>query len=368
MDPSKLIAERMGMIDSSGIRKVFDLAKSIENPINLSIGQPDFPVPEPVKARAIQAIQADQNRYTVTQGLAELRDAVLSLEKRRTGIVHDATLITSGVSGGLLLALMALVDPGDEVIVPDPYFVMYKHLCRLLGGRPLYVDTYPDFQLTAERLEAAGAHRAKLLLLNSPNNPTGQVAPDSSLREIADWARQNDVFIITDEIYYSFTYDTEYCSIARYTKDVLLLNGLSKSSAMTGWRVGWAIGPERIIGEMTKLQQFSFVCAPSPAQHGALAALAVDPTPYVRAYKVKRDLVYEGLRGKFVLPKPQGAFYAFVRAPGDDGEAFAKKAIEHSCLIIPGSVFSEKKSHFRLSFAAEDETIRAGVELLCSLA
>ena len=357
----------MGRIDSSGIRKVFDLAKSIKDPINLSIGQPDFPVPEAVKLKAAQAIEADQNRYTVTQGLEELRQAALALEKDRTGIVHDGILITSGVSGGLLLAFMALINPGDRVIIPDPYFVMYKHLCRLVGGRPLYVDTYPDFQLTVERLEAAGAAQAKILLLNSPNNPTGQVISDGSLREIAGWARDNDIFIITDEIYYSFIYDAEYSSIARYTEDVLLLNGLSKSSAMTGWRLGWAVGPQDIIAEMIKLQQFSFVCAPSIAQHAALAALSVDPEPYVRAYRTKRDLTYEGLRGKFELPKPLGAFYAFVRAPGDDGDAFVKRAIEHRCLIIPGSVFSEKNSHFRLSFAAADETIRAGTELLCSL-
>ena len=357
----------MGRIDSSGIRKVFDLAKSIKDPINLSIGQPDFPVPEAVKLKAIEAVNTDQNRYTVTQGLLELREAVLALEKDRIGIAHDGVLITSGVSGGLLLAFMAMINPGDRIALPDPYFVMYKHLCRLLGGQPLYVDTYPDFQLTAARLEAAGAAQAKILLLNSPNNPTGQVMPDGNLREIADWARDNGVFIITDEIYYSFTYDTEYSSIARHTEDLMLLNGLSKSHAMTGWRLGWAIGPREIIAEMTKLQQFSFVCAPSLAQHAALAALTVDPEPYVRAYRAKRDLAYEGLKGKFELPKPAGAFYAFVRAPGDDGEAFVKRAIENSCLIIPGNVFSERDSHFRLSFAAEDETIRAGTKLLCSL-
>ena len=367
MDASELIASRMAKIDSSGIRKVFDLAKSIKNPINLSIGQPDFQVPEPVKAKAMQAIELDYNRYTVTQGLEELRLAVLAREKERTGIRHNAIVITSGVSGGLVLAFMALINHGDRVIVPDPYFVMYKHLCRLVGGRPLYVDTYPDFQLTVERLEAAGAERGKILLLNSPNNPTGQVMPDRELRRIARWARANEVFIISDEIYSAFVYDAEFASVARYTPDVLLLSGFSKCSAMTGWRLGYAIGPQQIIAEMTKLQQFSFVCAPSIAQHAGLAALEVDPGPHVQAYKAKRDLVYEGLRRKFELPRPQGAFYAFARAPGGDGDAFVRRAIEHCCLIIPGSVFSEKKSHFRLSFAAEDRTIEAGVQLLCSL-
>jgi len=368
VDASRLIARRMGKIDSSGIRKVFDLAKSIPDPINLSIGQPDFPVPEPIKARAIQAITENRSRYTVTQGIPELRERVLAVEKQKTGIRHEAVLITSGVSGGLLLAFMALIDPGDAVIIPDPYFVMYKHLCRLLGGEPLYVDTYPDFQLTVERLEAAGAGRGKILLLNSPSNPTGQVVPDAELRQIASWARANDVFIISDEIYSPFVYEGRHASVARHTDDVLLLNGFSKSSAMTGWRLGYAIGPDEVIAEMTKLQQFSFVCAPSFAQYAALAAVSLDTSPYVRAYRTKRDLVYEGLRGRFDLPEPKGAFYAFVRAPQDDGDAFARKAIEHSCLVIPGSVFSERRSHFRISFAAEDDVIRAGTRVLCSLA
>jgi aspartate aminotransferase/aminotransferase len=368
LDPADLIADRMSLIDSSGIRKVFDLARKLKEPINLSIGQPDFDVPEPVKAAAIHAIESGLNKYTVTQGIQELRDEVLKVEKRQTGIRHDSVLITGGVSGALMLAFMAMIDPGDRVAIPDPYFVMYKHLCRLLGGVPIYVDTYPDFQLTVERLEEAGAGDAKLLLLNSPNNPTAQVMPRDSLRRIADWARKNKVFIITDEIYRVFCYDGEVGSAASFTGDVLLLNGFSKLSAMTGWRLGYAIGPERIIEEMKKLQQFSFVCAPSFAQYAGLAALHVSADDHVRAYKAKRDMIYDGLKGKFKLQKPQGAFYAFVEAPGGDGDAFCRKAIERGLLIIPGSVFSEKKTHFRLSFAAADETIEKGVRVLLSLA
>jgi len=362
-----LIAKRMAKMDASGIRKVFDLARTIEKPIDLSIGQPDFDVPEPVKAKAMQAIATGCNRYTVTQGIEALRKAVLAREKERTGIKHEEILITNGVSGGLVLAFLALINPGDRVIIPDPYFVIYKHFCRLLGGQPIYVDTYPDFQLTVERLEAARADRGKILILNSPNNPTGQIVSATRLREIARWCRANDVFIISDEIYSSFAYDGPAQSIARYSRDVLLLNGFSKCSAIPGWRLGYAIGPQEIIAQMTKLQQFSFVCAPSIAQHAGLVALEIDPTPHVQAYKAKRDRLYEGLRRRFELPKPQGAFYAFVRAPGEDGDAFARKAIEHRCLVIPGSVFSQRKSHFRIAFATSDEAIEAGTQLLCSL-
>jgi aspartate aminotransferase/aminotransferase len=368
VDAARLIADRMNMIDSSGIRKVFDLARSLQNPVNLSIGQPDFDVPEPIKAAAIHAIESGRNKYTVTQGLKELRDEVLRVEREQTGISHNAVLITSGVSGAMVLAFMALINPGDKVAVPDPYFVMYKHLCRLLGGVPIYVDTYPDFQPTAARLEAAGAGDAKLLMLNSPSNPTGQIVPEAGLREIADWARQNDVFVVSDEIYRAFCYDGEFKSAASFTDDVLLLNGFSKRSAMTGWRLGYAIGPEPIIEEMKKLQQFSFVCAPSMAQYAGVAALRLSSEEHVKAYEAKRDLVYDGLKDKFNLQKPQGAFYAFVEAPDGDGDAFCKQAIERSLLIIPGSVFSERNSHFRISFAAEDGVIEEGVRVLRSLA
>ena len=368
MDAARLIARRMGLIDSSGIRKVFDLARSLKDPINLSIGQPDFDVPDPIKAAAIDAIRAGHNKYTVTQGIPELREEVLRVEQERTGIRHDSALITSGVSGGILLAYMAMVDPGDRVAIPDPYFVMYKHLCRLVGGEPLYVDTYPDFQTTVERLEAAGAGDAKLLMLNTPSNPTGQVMPEGELRRIAEWAEANDVLIITDEIYRSFSYDAEPASVAAFTDNVLLLNGFSKLSAMTGWRLGYAIGPEAVIDQMKTLQQYSFVCAPSMAQYAGLAALRVPTEGYVAAYKAKRDLLYNGLKDKFSLQKPQGAFYAFVEAPGGDGDAFCTEAIARELLIIPGSVFSERQSHFRISFAAEDGTIERGVEVLRSMA
>jgi len=364
----RLIADRMALIDSSGIRKVFDLAKDLKDPINLSIGQPDFDVPEPVRAAAVEAINSRRNKYTVTQGIRELRDAVLEAEKGRTGIRHDSVLITSGVSGGMLLAFMALINPGDRVAIPDPYFVMYKHLVRLLGGVPIYVDIYPDFRVTAGRLDHAGAADAKLLLVNSPCNPTGQVLGEEELRSIAELAARNDVFIVSDEIYSTFCFDGVAPGMGRFTDDVLVLNGFSKSAAMTGWRLGYAIGPAELIAEMTKLQQFSFVCAPSMVQHAGLAAMQVPSDLYLVAYRRKRDLVYNGLKDKFGIEKPRGAFYAFVEAPGGDGDAFCRRALEENLLIIPGSVFSERKTHFRVSFAATDEAIEKGVAVMCSLA
>jgi aspartate aminotransferase/aminotransferase len=368
VDPRSLIGERSKLVDASGIRKVFDLAQDLSSPINLSIGQPHFPVAEPVKAKAMEAIESDRNKYTVTQGIPQLRREILEREKDITGVRHDSVMVTSGVSGGILLALMAMINEGDKVIVPDPYFVMYEQLTRLVGGETVFVDTYPDFRIRAEDLDFPDARDAKILLLNSPNNPTGRVMPEDELREVADWAEQNDVFILSDEIYRTFDYDDTFASITSMTDQALLLNGFSKCAAMTGWRVGYAIGPEPIIDEMTKLQQFSFVCAPSPAQYAAREALQLDYSSKVKAYEAKRDMVYRGLKDKFDVARPEGAFYVFVRAPEGDGDEFVKKAIERDMLIIPGSVFSEKNTHFRISFAAEDEMIQQGIEALRSMA
>jgi len=229
------------------------------------------------------------------------------------------------------------------------------------------VDTYPDFRLTADRLKQAGAADAKFLVLNSPCNPTGSVIGEQDMRGIVRWARRNDVFVLSDEIYRTFSYDGPCPSPASLSEDVLLLNGLSKSCAMTGWRLGYAIGPEPIIAQMQKLQQFTFVCAPSIAQYAASVAMDMSHDLHMRAYEAKRQILYEGLKRKFNLRKPQGAFYAFVEAPGGDGDAFCRKAIEHRVLVIPGSVFSERATHFRISFAADDSVIDEGVEVLCSL-
>ncbi len=363
-----LIAARMAKIDSSGIRKVFDLAQKLEDPVNLSIGQPDFDIPDEVKRAGVEAIHAGKNRYTVTQGEQELRDAVREHLRRTRGIEPESVLITSGVSGGLLLAAMTLLDPGDEVLIPDPYFVMYKHLVNLAGGTPVFVDTYPDFLVTRERLEPHVTPRTKLLLLNAPGNPTGVVPSVEQIQAIADLARERGLIVLSDEIYSHFSYDGPCPSIASYYENTLLLDGFSKSHAMTGWRLGYAAGPEPILAEMTKLQQFSFVCAPSFAQAAGVKALQVDTSPYVEQYKKRRDMLCEGLRGRFEIVKPDGAFYMFVKTPWGTGSEFVAKAIENNLLIIPGNVFSERDTHFRIVFAAAEETIERGIEILNRIA
>ncbi len=363
-----LIADRMGNIDASGIRKVFALAASLENPINLSIGQPDFDVDEMVKDEAIAQIRAGYNKYTQSHGDEGLRAAVKQYYFRRFGASLDHVLITSGVSGGLFLGLMALVNPGDEVIFADPYFVMYKQLVSLLGGRCVPVDTYPDFRLRADAVEQAITEKSKVLLVNTPSNPTGVTLNRDELAALADVARRHDLFLISDEIYEQFHYEGKAESMAGLYDNALILNGFSKNAAMTGWRVGYAAGPEEVIHQMTTLQQYTFVCAPSFAQKAAIVALENDPVERIVAYKEKCRLLADNLSPRFQLTKPNGAFYAFPKAPWGDGDRFVEKAIENNVLIIPGSVFSERDSHFRISFAAANDTILRGVEVLNRLA
>lgn len=367
----KLLAERTNAIDASGIRKVFALAAKLEDPVNFSIGQPDFDVPEPLKQKAIEAIRTGQNHYSQTTGDETLLEKLTCKVKRETGWDNPSTIVTSGVSGGLLLSFMALLNPGDEVIIPDPYFVIYKHIINLLGGKCVYVDTYPDFGLHPEKIEQKITDKTKFVIVNSPCNPTGAVYSEDELKALAEIARKNDILVVSDEIYDTFCYDGDYTGIGEFYENTLILNGFSKAYAMTGWRLGYAAAPEKLAGlinQIAILQQYTFVCAPSPLQKAAIAALDYDVSEFVDSYRRKRDMIYDGLKDRFELEKPQGTFYAFVKAPNGNATEFVKKAIDNNMLIIPGNVFSEKDTHFRISYATPDEKIQQGIEKLNSLA
>ena len=374
---SHRIADRMALLDASGIRKVFDLAAKMKDPINLSIGQPDFDVPDHLKELAIEAIRQGQNRYTQTQGTEALCQAIARNCRQEFGwpdpyhgrtIGERGYLVTSGTSGALMLALLTLVNPGDEVVFADPYFVMYRHLVNLAGGVPVTVDTYPDFRPDPQKFADAITDKTRLLILNSPANPTGVTYGEQELRDIAAIAAKHDLLIISDEIYNLFCYDRPFVSMVSLYDNTLLLRGFSKSYAMTGWRIGWCTGPKAVLDKMTMLQQYSFVCAPSMAQAACVAALETDMSAESAAYKRKRDMVHQALGEIFGLVRPDGAFYAFVPAPGGNATKFVAKAIENNVLIIPGNVFSARDTHFRLSYATSDEKLRRGLEILVGLA
>ncbi len=363
------LAERMAHFDSSGIRKIFDLAAKMPNPINLSIGQPHFPAPDNIKQAAIDAIQNDKNGYSVTQGVAPLLESLQRKIDADFGHADRKLVITSGTSGGLVLALLALVNPGDEVIVFDPFFVMYPSLVALAGGVCVYVDTGDDFRIDLNRVADAITPRTKAVLFNSPANPTGFVADAEVARGLAELTAERDVALISDEIYSRFSYDGPAPSPALHNERTLVIDGFSKTYGLTGWRLGFAHGPAAVIDAMTKVQQYTFVCAPQPLQWGALAALETDVTPYIDDYRHKRDLLVAGLQDRYELTPPGGAFYAFPKAPrGESGTDFVKRAIEAHLLIIPGCVFSRRDTHFRISYAADDATIERGIEVLRKLA
>lgn len=362
------LADRRFQIDSSGIRKIFDLASKMKDPINLSIGLPDYDVPDTVKDSAIDAIRAGKNRYTLTGGTPQLREALREYYRQRN-YNFDDVIVTGGTSGALLLAMLVLLNPGDEVLVPDPYFVMYKHLTKFVGAKPVFVDTYPDFKLTREKLEAACTPRTKLLIANTPANPTGVVMDEDECRMVAEFADEKGIALISDEIYEHFSFDGKFASPSRYAKEPITICGLSKNVAMTGWRLGWMSGPDEFIKAVSDVQQYTFVCANSIAQEAALTGLEYDMAEINSQYKNRRDRIYQGLLDAgYNVSKPGGAFYIFPEAPNGDGDQFVAEAIENNLLIVPGSVFSEKNTHFRISFAASMDKLEAGIEVLTRLA
>ncbi|MHC4561596.1 MAG: pyridoxal phosphate-dependent aminotransferase [Planctomycetota bacterium] len=363
------LAGRMDHITASGIRKVFDLGAKLTDPINLSIGMPDFDVPQPIKDEAIAAIQRGENRYTPTQGTDALRGAVAEACAEEFGWGDERSyMVTSGVAGALTLAITATVDPGDEVIVTDPHFVMYTYLTRMAGGVPVPVDTYDDFRPDLNRIAEAVTDKTRLIVINSPGNPTGCVYTEDELRGIADIAETNGLLVLSDEIYDLFCYDGSYASMARYYENTIMMRGFSKAYGMPGWRMGWCSGPDIILDKMKTLQQWTFVCAPSMAQAAGVVALKTDMSDQIDAYRHKRDMVADALCERFGWVKQSGAFYAFVPAPGGNATEFVTKAIASNVLIIPGSVFSSKDTHFRISYAAPDEKLAEGLDILVKLA
>ena len=364
------LAQRTAEFDASGIRKVFDLAAKMTDPINLSIGQPDFPVPDAMKKAAIEAIQSDKNGYSLTQGIPELREGLQARIDNEYGHDDRQVLITAGTSGALVLAMLAMVDPGDEVICFDPYFVMYPALVKMIGGKCVLVDTYPDFRIDPEKVAEVITPRTKLILLNSPANPTGVVAKTEEVRAIAELAAQHSIALLSDEIYREFCYDELLVSPTTWNDQAIVVDGFSKSYGVTGWRLGWMHGPAALIEKITMLQQYTFVCAPHPLQWAAFAALEVDMTAQVNEYRKRRDFIVTGLRNAgYEVAPTGGAFYVFPKVPEGRGTGtdFVTQAIDNELLIIPGNIFSARDTHFRISYATSIETLERGLEVLRKL-
>lgn len=401
LDFDSMISDRCRTLDTSGIRRVFELGATLDNPINLSIGQPDFPVPQAVRDAAHAAIEAGHNGYTLTQGVPGLRNRIaqhlvedLGWPDARTkaGAEEVGICITTGTSGGLFLMYMALLsgralnDPAentrrDEIIIPDPYFVAYPHMATFAGGRAVRCDTYPDFRMTAERIAPLISARTKAVLLNSPGNPSGVVLSQGECERVLELCRQKRVLLVSDEIYDEFCFDDfkedfavgggtrracpSPCRVPGSHRSTLLIRGFGKTYGCTGWRMGYVAGPPALVQQIAKLQQYSFVCAPSPFQHACAATFDVDMSGPIADYAARRDLVVSKLDRVAEVPRPGGAFYAFCKARnGMSGEEVFQAAVKENVLVIPGGVFSDRDTHFRLSFATKKERLSEGLDRL----
>lgn len=389
MDLDHLISDRARSIEASGIRQVFQRRATMTDPIDFSIGQPDFNVPDVVKRRAIRAIEENQHGYTLTQGIAPLIRRIAAHVEQDLGwpAAHSESsiIVTDGTSGALHIAMLALLNAGDEIIMADPYFVAYPHMATLCGARAVLCDTYPDFRMTAERVERLITPRTKAALLNSPGNPSGAVTSARDCAELLELCRRKNVLLISDEIYDEFCYSDALeesgipgrgprcpspCRVRGSEDSILLIRGFGKTYGCTGWRMGYTIGPRPLIEQMIKLQQYSFVCAPTPLQWACIDALDVDMAPTVAAYQKKRDMVMSVLGPLTGLQRPGGAFYAFVPVPrhaAANSREFFEKAAAQRVLVVPGDVFSTRDTHFRLSFATKDQTLERGLEILARL-
>jgi len=372
------VSERIASVPPSGIRRFFDIAATMEDVISLGIGEPDFTTPEPILRAGIEALERGETHYTSNSGLMELRRAIAEHLDRLYGQTYNPAseiLITVGVSEALYLACTATLDPGDEVIIPEPCFVSYAPEVIFAGGVPVMVPTSAEneWQVTAEAIEAAVTERTKALLLGYPSNPTGAVMSRERLNEIAAVVKRHNLLVISDELYDRLVYDTRHVCFpslpGMYSRTILLM-GFSKAYAMTGWRIGWAAGPAEIMEMMRRVHQYTIMCAPTVAQYAALAALK-EGEPFVeemrREYDRRRRLIVSGLNEiGLTCVEPKGAFYAFpsIAVTGMDENTFAEKLLqEEHVAVIPGNAFGPSgKGYVRCSYATAYEKIEEALE------
>ncbi len=377
----KKISDRVCKIESSGIRKFFDLAQKEKDIITLGIGEPDFDVPEKIKDRAIRAIENSYNHYTSNYGLLELREKISKKLRKFNKISADPEkeiLITSGSSEGLDLAFRTLVNPNDEILIPSPSYVSYIPTTLLSGGISIVVPAYEkdEFRLLPEEIEKRLTKRTKCIVLASPNNPTGAVLRRKDIEEIADIAIKNDLFVISDELYEYLIYDNEehfsIASIPEMKERTITVNGFSKSYAMTGLRLGYVATSEEIIEGMMKIHQYGMLCAPSISQYAALEfeKCEKDVKAMAEIYEMRRNLLYKRLNeiDGISAIKPKGAFYIFpnIKQSRLSSENFAERLLkEAKVVVIPGNIFGkEGEGYVRISYSTSTENIEKALEMI----
>lgn len=369
----KPLSRLVGELPASGIRRFFDLVAEMDDVISLGVGEPDFVTPQRVRDAAIASLEQGRTSYTSNYGLLELREAIAQTQMRRHGTPYDPRtqiLVTVGVSEALDIAFRALVNPGDEVLIPEPCYVSYMPCVAFAGGVPVALPTSAaeGFAVTPEALEARITPRTKALVLSFPTNPTGAVMSREALQAVVDVAVRHDLYLISDEIYERLSYDAPPVSVASLDgalERTILLNGFSKAHAMTGWRIGYACAPAAIIELMMKVHQYTMMCAPITSQIGAIEALRHcddEAQAMVDDYDRRRRLFVGGLNAIGLdCPLPGGAFYAFpsVKRFGLSSEVFAERLLmEERVLVVPGPVFGEGGlGHVRCCYATATEKL-----------
>jgi aminotransferase len=371
---STYLSKRVAGLKPSGIRKFFDIAATMDDVISLGIGEPDFTTPPPILEAGIRSLQRGETHYTSNAGKIELREAIADNLRSRYGVSYDPAtelIVTVGVSEALYLAMTALLDAGDEVIIPTPCFVSYQAEVILAGGVPVEIPSRmeDDFQLDPERIRAAITPRTKIIFIGYPNNPTGAVASREVLSEVAKIAEEHDLIVISDEIYDRLVYGFEHVCVPSLNEDIrkrtILLGGFSKDYAMTGWRAGYAAAPAEILQGMLKVHQYTIMCASTTAQDAALEALRSGDSyveEMVAEYDRRRRLIVDGLnRLGLKTFEPKGAFYAFpnIAASGMSADEFATKLLEEEHVaVVPGEAFGAGGEGFvRCSYATQYEKI-----------
>ncbi len=378
MDYNKLLNRTVLETKPSGIRKYFDIAEQMENVISLGVGEPDFATPWHIRQAGIQSLEDKKTRYTANRGIAKLRSEVSSYLCRKFGLRYapdSDILITVGGSEGIDCAIRAIVNPGDEVIIPQPSFVCYEPIVRLAGGVPVFINTVEenDFRLTADQLKSAITDKTKLLILPYPCNPTGAIMDREDLAAIADVLRDTDILIMSDEIYCELTYGEPHVSIASFEgmkERTVIIGGFSKSFSMTGWRLGYVCANAEIMKQMVKIHQFAIMSAPTTSQYAAIEALANGDEDIIRMrnqYDARRRFMVNGFN-KIGLRcfEPKGAFYAFpcIKSTGLSSSEFCERLLrEYHVAVIPGDAFGEcGEGYIRVSYCYSVEHIEEALK------
>lgn len=363
----QLLAARMGGLDSSPIRKAFELAASLKDPINFSIGQPHFPCPPNIIEALTKAAKDGKTAYTLTGGIPELKNALSEKYSIVNSINYSSPeriLVTAGISSALLLLFNALINPGDECLVVSPYFLMYPAMLKFNGAKITTVRE--DF--AKGELDQFKNRKFKMIIFSNPSNPSGYIFTREQLEDLAALAETTGAVLVSDEIYELFDYDHKFLSVGSFYYKAVTLSGFSKTYSMTGLRLASIVAPSELIRALTTLQQYTVVCAPSVTQWAGIEALKTDMSSYINEYRQNRDLVYEMLHDKYEIRKSRGAFYYFIKIRSNDEDFVVRAVKEKGLIVVPGYIFNESHDYIRISFASSKENLKRGLQALRELA